>query len=80
MLKWQPGGSKQCTVGGCPNRSKARGLCWAHGGGKPCKFDNCVKTALLRGFCWAHGKRCKLDGCHRPGYERNGNYCDHHCH
>ncbi|KAF1315224.1 hypothetical protein FI667_g16155, partial [Globisporangium splendens] len=49
------GGSTKCTIEGCDNRAKSRGVCWSHGGGKNCSELACTKTAVSNGLCWAHG-------------------------
>ncbi|KAK1947902.1 putative WRKY transcription factor 19 [Phytophthora citrophthora] len=47
---------------------------------RKCSEENCTKTAVSHGLCWAHGggKRCVVEGCRKPAYERNGNLCSLH--
>ena len=65
--KKKAGGGKKkkvCSVGGCSNIVRARGLC-NHHYRKPCTIDGCSTKAHSRGVCFKHGAlgECLQEGC-----------------
>jgi hypothetical protein len=53
---------QECTVNGCKNKHKAKGLCLKH-------YDILRKTVGI-------GKSCTIDGCSRP--MKGKNLCENH--
>ena len=74
------GGKKKkvCSVGGCPNKVAARGLC-DHHCRKPCSVDGCSTKAQARGLCFKHGAlgECLREGCTTAAVEK-GRLCFKH--
>lgn len=63
---------KMCTVDGCGNLSRSRGLCKAHGGGRRCSVEGCTRASQSGSLCITHGggKRCTVDGCVKAAQSR----------
>ncbi|KAF4322933.1 hypothetical protein BBO99_00001095 [Phytophthora kernoviae] len=74
--------SRICKFENCTRYVVNRGLCIGHGvrGSTKCTVSGCENRAKSRGVCWSHGggKRCVIEGCRKPAYERNGNVCSLH--
>eukprot|EP00729_Bicosta_minor_P006259 gene6259-biopygen16875 len=70
--------AKVCSVDGCPNTVRARGLCGAHGG-KPCSVEGCTTKAKARGLCGKHGAfgKCVQMGCVTNALKRGGHCFAH---
>eukprot|EP00729_Bicosta_minor_P032724 gene32724-biopygen2773 len=70
--------AKVCSVGGCPNTVKARGLCNTHCR-KPCSVEGCTTKAIVRGLCKKHGVygKCVTMGCVTNAQKRGGNCSKH---
>uniref|UniRef100_A0A7S3LIC5 WRKY19-like zinc finger domain-containing protein n=1 Tax=Aplanochytrium stocchinoi TaxID=215587 RepID=A0A7S3LIC5_9STRA len=50
------GGGKRCSISGCDNIVRSKGLCIGHGGGKRCNVAECPNSAVgSTGVCKAHG-------------------------
>ena len=65
--------AKGCSVGGCSNTVKGRGLCGTHRR-KPCSVEGCTTKALARGLCGKHGAygKCVTMGCVTNAQKRGG--------
>lgn len=71
-----PGG-RSCSVEGCPNPYRAKGLCSTHynaqaranGSTGPCSVDECDNPAATRGWCQMHYQRWQKHGS--PHVERS---------
>eukprot|EP00729_Bicosta_minor_P032486 gene32486-biopygen21134 len=70
--------AKGCSVGGCSNTVKARGLCDTHCR-KPCLVEGCTTKTLARGLCGKHGAKgkCVQMGCVTNAVKRGG-HCSKH--
>eukprot|EP00729_Bicosta_minor_P032487 gene32487-biopygen21135 len=70
--------AKVCSVGGCSNTVRARGLCGAHGR-KPCSVEGCTTKAKARGLCWKHGAKgkCVTMGCVTNALKMGGHCFTH---
>eukprot|EP00729_Bicosta_minor_P006260 gene6260-biopygen16876 len=70
--------AKVCSVAGCSNTIKTRGLCANHGK-KPCSVEGCTTKAMARGLCGKHGARgkCVTMGCVTNALKRGGNCRKH---
>ena len=56
-----------CTIEGCSQKRKRKGVCRSHGGVTYCTVDGCSKKNKGGGLCSAHGdeKLCSIDGCNK---------------
>ncbi|RLO10962.1 hypothetical protein DYB28_009576, partial [Aphanomyces astaci] len=63
---------KNCSMDGCNNLSRSKGLCKAHGGGRRCSVQGCTRASQSSSLCIAHGggKRCTVDGCTKAAQSR----------
>ncbi|KDO35670.1 hypothetical protein SPRG_18830 [Saprolegnia parasitica CBS 223.65] len=63
---------KNCSVEGCSNLSRSKGLCKAHGGGRRCSVEGCTRASQSSSLCIAHGggKRCTVEGCTKAAQSR----------
>eukprot|EP00729_Bicosta_minor_P006421 gene6421-biopygen18847 len=70
--------AKVCSVGGCSNTVRARGLCTTHRS-KPCSVEGCTTKALARGLCGKHGAngKCVKMGCVTNALKRGGHCFAH---
>eukprot|EP00729_Bicosta_minor_P032479 gene32479-biopygen11147 len=70
--------AKVCSVDGCSNTGKARGLCTTHGK-KPCSMEGCTTKAHARGLCTKHGAygKCVAMGCVTNALKRGGHCFAH---
>eukprot|EP00729_Bicosta_minor_P023087 gene23087-biopygen25435 len=70
--------AKVCSVDGCSNNVRRRGLCGAHGR-KPCSIEGCTTKAKARGLCNKHGAngKCVTMGC-VTNAEKRGGHCKKH--
>ncbi|KAH9191380.1 hypothetical protein AeNC1_006644 [Aphanomyces euteiches] len=76
-IKRETGTSKQyrrknCSIEGCNNLSRSKGLCKAHGGGRRCSVQGCTRASQSSSLCIAHGggKRCTVEGCTKAAQSR----------
>eukprot|EP00729_Bicosta_minor_P005790 gene5790-biopygen169 len=70
--------AKGCSVVGCSNTVKARGLCSNHRR-KPCSIEGCTTKAQARGLCGKHGAngKCVTMGCVANARKRGGHCFAH---
>ncbi|ETW03125.1 hypothetical protein H310_05548 [Aphanomyces invadans] len=63
---------KNCSIEGCSNLSRSKGLCKAHGGGRRCSVQGCTRASQSSSLCIAHGggKRCTVEGCTKAAQSR----------
>ena len=67
-----------CSVQGCANKVKARGLCQTHCK-KPCSIDGCTTKVQSHGVCGKHGARgkCLVGSCNTNATNKGG-FCTRH--